>query len=454
MCGWDPSGGTLTWALNDPAKKVPSNPRFDHTLAAYKGRFIYVSSDKDKWHGTGSLKSPDLDVNATNGACLSFWHFADHEKQANGDVRLDGGRLYNFMMRTNPRWNHDLVDFTTTPGQISDFCSFEPGYHCPIHQGAGNFASWTLTTADLIGVPDHTIKTLKGQYLYVNTTGVDSHHPVSRVFMPVRPPTEATCVTFWWRGRGAPSQLNVYSFTKETAMRDPLVSVSTEVAGDWWNVRTFTVSSRSRWNLVFEVVAASGVNHDSGVMLDDVEFSDGECAPYSEDAKFEVERAGSFSLLYQDHTTQSEDGSLLAVQEYPATTLPRSPGAATKGFVAIDDFLVSETPCDEMGRSTRMFNCGNNQTVPVQKVCDFVPDCKNAADEQRCGQCDFSESTCGWNTKGFANRGFLAWYHTPIGRVPRSPRTGSDERRRGNYLLLYSNITTQTWVHAAIPFPP
>ncbi|KAL1447089.1 hypothetical protein MTO96_044389 [Rhipicephalus appendiculatus] len=80
----------------------------------------------------------------------------------------------------------------------------------PFIRVPGNFASWTLTTADIIGVPDHTIKTLKGQYLYVNTTGVDSHHPVSRVFMPVRPPTEATCVTFWWRGQGAPSQLNVY----------------------------------------------------------------------------------------------------------------------------------------------------------------------------------------------------------------------------------------------------
>ncbi|XP_049268921.1 MAM and LDL-receptor class A domain-containing protein 1-like [Rhipicephalus sanguineus] len=310
MCGWDPSGGTLTWTVNDPANKVPTNPRFDHTLAAYKGRFIYVSNDKDMWYGTGSLKSPDLNVNATNGACLSFWHFADHEKRAAGDVRLDGARLYSFTTRTNHRWNHDLVDFTTsldkyqlvikvhiekglialddlevTAGECParDFCSFELGYHCPIHQGAGNFASWTLTTAKLIGVPDHTIKTLKGQYLYVNTTGIDSHHPVSRVFMPVRPPTEATCVTFWWRGRGAPSQLNVYSFTKETAMRDPLVSVSTEVAGDWWNVRTVTISSRSRWNLVFEVVAASGVEHDSGVMLDDVDFTAGECAPYSKE---------------------------------------------------------------------------------------------------------------------------------------------------------------------------
>lgn len=554
MCGWDPSGGTITWALNDPAEKVPSNPRFDHTLAAYKGRFIYVSSDKDNWHGTGSLKSPDLDVNATEGACLSFWHFTDHEKRASGDVRLDGARLYSFTTRTNHRWNHNLVDFTTTrdkyklviqvhiekglialddlevtsgPCPARDFCSFEPGYHCPIHQGAGNFASWTVTTAEDIGVPDRTIKTLQGQYLYVNTTAVDSHHPVSRVFMPVRPPTEATCVTFWWRGRGAPSELNVYSFTKETAMRDPLVSVSTYAAGDWWNVRTVTVSSRSKWNLVFEVVADSGVDHDSGVMVDDVEFTDEECGPYNyctfeqdclplrilnrgEEAKFEVERAGSFDLLAQDHTTQSEDGyfllykgtgdvgnhSIIKLREpsryscisfwYYLPVLRRGvglylngeklkvtdgawkrrqlqftknliitalSGSSNKGFVAIDDLLLSETPCDESGRSPRMFDCGKNQTVPVEKVCDFVPDCKNADDEQRCGQCDFSESTCGWDIRGFGNRGFLAWHHATIGKVPRSPRTGSDARRSGNYLLLYSNLTAQTWMHAGIRSP-
>ncbi|XP_049268920.1 MAM and LDL-receptor class A domain-containing protein 1-like [Rhipicephalus sanguineus] len=134
-------------------------------------------------------------------------------------------------------------------------------------------------------------------------------------------------------------------------------------------------------------------------------------------------------------------------------TITALSGSSDKGFVAIDDLLLSETPCDEMGRSTRMFNCGNNQTVPGHKVCDFVPDCKNAADEQRCGQCDFSESTCGWDTRGFANRGLMAWHHAPIGRVPGSPPTGSDERRSGNYLLLYSNITTRVPAHAGIHSP-
>ncbi|XP_065297471.2 MAM and LDL-receptor class A domain-containing protein 1-like isoform X2 [Dermacentor albipictus] len=554
MCGWDPSGGTITWTLNDPAKKVPAFPRSDHTLGAYRGHFIYVSNDRDKWYGTGSLRSPDLNVNATNGACLSFWHFTDHERPASGDVRSNGERLYSFMTRTNHKWNHVLVDFTRSsdtyqldiqvhmdkglialddlevmPGRCParDFCSFELGYPCNFRQGAGNFASWSLTAAQSIGIPDHTVKTLKGQYLYVNVTGVDSHHPISRVFMAARQPTQATCVTFWWRGRGVASQLNVYSFTKETAMRDPLLSVSTEVTGDWWNVRTITVTSRSRWNLVFEVVAALGVEHDSGVMLDDVEFSDGECEPYNycsfeqdclpwrvantdDDSKFEVERAGSFVSLPQDHTTQSGDGYFLLYKSpgivgNQSTLMLREPsrytcisvwyylpvlkngvrlfldevemntakgtwkrwqlqlasssvitalsGSNNNGFVAIDDLLVSEMPCDETARSTRMFACGNKDLVPVQQVCDFVSDCNNGADERDCGECDFSKSTCGWNIKGLGNRDTMAWHRMPIGSVPRSPPTGSDERRGGHYLLLYSNSTFQNSANARINSP-
>ncbi|XP_049522518.1 MAM and LDL-receptor class A domain-containing protein 1-like [Dermacentor silvarum] len=554
MCGWDPSGGTLIWRLNDPAKKIPAYPRSDHTLRAYRGNFIYVSNDRDKWYGTGSLKSPDLNINATNLACLSFWHFTDHEQRAHGDVLCSGERLYSFVIRRNHKWNHVLVDFTTsmdtyqleikvhmdkglialddlevTPGPCParDICSFEQDYPCYFRQDAGNVAYWAVTTAQSIGIPDHTVKTLKGRYLYMNTTGVDSHHPVSRVFITARPPTQATCVTFWWRGHGVASQLNVYSFTKETAMRDPLLSVRTEVAGDWWNVRTVTVTSRSRWNLVFEVVAALGVEHDSGVMLDDVEFTDGECEPYNycsfeqdclpwriantdDDTKFEVERAGSFDFLPQDHTTQTDDGYFLLykspgivgnqsslmlrepsrytcvsmwyylpimkngvrlfledvemnttngvwkrrqLQFTSSSVITALSGSNENGFVAIDDLLVSEMPCDEAARSTRMFNCGNNQLVPVQQVCDFVPDCNNVADERDCGACDFSENTCGWNIKGFTNRDTMAWHHTPIGSVPRSPLTGSDERRGGSYLLLYSNLTIPMSASARINSP-
>ncbi|KAL1449421.1 hypothetical protein MTO96_043965 [Rhipicephalus appendiculatus] len=333
---------------------------------------------------------------------------------------------------------------------------------------------------------------LAGYYLYLNTTAVHSHHPVSRVFMAAREPTEATCVTFWWKGRGVPSQLNVYRFTKETAMRDPLLSLNTNDEEDWWNVRTLTIKSRRKWNLVFEVIAAVGERRDSGVMIDDVEFTDGECPPIRELAikkycpyAMVIPNRTGYYLLYKsagfkgNHSTlvlrdkeryrcaslwyylpAMADGVQLMLKDNPVgegsgvwkrqqfqypsgwmNAVRAVSGSNASGFVAIDDVLVNELPCDELGRSTEMFDCGNKQTVPIERLCDFVPDCRNGADERKCGQCDFSEGTCGWNLNWFRNGGTMAWRRERIAAVSGSPQIGADTRRNGHYLLLYSNIT-------------
>ncbi|XP_077560586.1 MAM and LDL-receptor class A domain-containing protein 1-like [Haemaphysalis longicornis] len=547
MCGWNPDNGTLTWTLNDPSKKTPVYPRFDHTFQAYKGRFIFASSDKDGSSDTAVLQSPELEVNATNGACLSFWQFIVHNEKMVHVIVTSGARVvFGGASNTSHRWDHVLVDLkdsgeklqlaiqmrmgrglvalddievTAGPCPARDFCSLESNSTCRFDNDPANFGPWVLRKAMVFGIPDHTLNNLKGQFLYLNTTGVQSHHPVSRLFMEPRPPTQATCVTFWWTGRGAQSQLNVYRFTTERALRDPLVTVTSGVYRSWWNVRTVTVSSRIKWNLVFEVVAAYGVKEDSGVFLDDIEYRDGECPQYDfcefedeclplrfptegdEKAKFEVERAGSTKSLLEDHTTQTEDGYYLFFKspgtEGNTTSLHlREPyryhctsfwyflptlsggvqlslqdknivqgegawkryqfeyvsqrealiaavsGSNPAGFIAIDDVLLSEKECDEMTRNSQMFDCGeNNQAIPVERVCDFVSDCKNGADESSCGQCSFFNGTCGWELDNFLNNDHGAWRRTSIGSIPSSPPTGADNRNNGYYLMLYSNDT-------------
>ncbi|XP_049522520.1 MAM and LDL-receptor class A domain-containing protein 2 [Dermacentor silvarum] len=364
MCGWNPGGLSSQWLLNDPAKKLPEFPRSDHTLKAYKGRFVYAKHDVDYDYGTAVFKSPELDVNATHGACLSFWLFAVHSNHVGLTVWSGIDRLYAASAPSSHQWEHVRVNFKRAEGKFQlwisffmkqalvalddievtpgfcpqrDFCSWEENSPCPVAHGPGRFATWKIRTGSEIGLPDHTLKNLTGRYLYLNTTAVDSHHPVSRVFMWSRPPTESTCVTFWFSGHGFLGRLNVYRFTKETVLRDPLVSVATPLTDGLWIARRVSISSRNRWSLVFEGVATAGVNMGSGIMIDDIEFSDGECPPYEyctfEDeclpwfvktngngATFEVERAGSFDKLPRDHTTQTDDGYYL---------LFKSPG--TKG---------------------------------------------------------------------------------------------------------------------------
>ncbi|KAK8763756.1 hypothetical protein V5799_033635 [Amblyomma americanum] len=81
-----------------------------------------------------------------------------------------------------------------------------------------------------------------------------------------------------------------------------------------------------------------------------------------------------------------------------------------KGYIAVDDvafsvackkhkeaLAVMPTPkaepavCDE-----KEFYCADNdQCISVNEVCDFKKDCRNGADESRCGACDFATDMCG-----------------------------------------------------------
>ncbi|TRY97687.1 hypothetical protein DNTS_035487, partial [Danionella cerebrum] len=43
------------------------------------------------------------------------------------------------------------------------------------------------------------------------------------------------------------------------------------------------------------------------------------------------------------------------------------------------------------------FQCSLSQNcVPMEAVCDFLPDCPDESDEEFCASCDFEEHTCGW----------------------------------------------------------
>ncbi|KAH7954684.1 hypothetical protein HPB49_020885 [Dermacentor silvarum] len=543
MCGWSSDGGLMTWTLNDPAKKVPGYPRFDHTQRAYKGRFIFVEN-KNTSYKSAVLKSPVLDVQSTDGACLSLWHIAQHTFNGSITVYYGDQHLLTTITRTSHRWQHALAEFKVPAGSLqlqievsigrglialddlhiaagpcpqTDFCSWEMDSPCVVNQDPGNVTPWTRCEGKNVGIPDHTHDSLEGSYLYINTTALNSHHPMSRAFLPRRDPTEATCVTFWWRAHGAASQLNVYRFTKETALRDPLVSLRTHSGGDWWNVRTITVTSGTQWNLVFEVVAPAGEKHQSGVMIDDVEFTDGQCPPYNLctfeneclpwklstkgdwETRFEVQRAESFKKLSKDHSTATSDGFYLLYRStgvkgnrtsltlrepsrYACVSLwyflpslsdgvslllqsesvragkevwkekqfhlPLKAGGAPievisgsnrEGFVAIDDVLISETECPGTSNlSIPDFTCNDGKKVPVDRVCDFVPDCKDKADEKKCGHCDFRKDACGWN----------------LDDVPRSPPIGIKGERDGNYLLFYANGTSSSKSsHAMIESP-
>lgn len=99
-------------------------------------------------------------------------------------------------------------------------------------------------------------------------------------------------------------------------------------------------------------------------------------------------------------------------------------GEDTESFAAIDDVIVDEQPCSARVRPTEQFNCGGNKFIPIERVCDFVKDCPNEADERNCGSCKFSNDTCGWNFgSGRGSSGTLIWRLRRAGEIQRTPRT-------------------------------
>ncbi|XP_077519937.1 apical endosomal glycoprotein-like [Amblyomma americanum] len=541
FCGWTTSGGSLKWALNDPLRRIPSFPRFDHTSRMYKGRFVFAENHNSSYE-TALLSSPHMKVNASNSACLGFWYLTSRQHPVVKISVHSGSRiLFNTGAAFNHHWNQALVDFKTGAERLQlgirvrmrsgliavddirvsngtcpqrDFCSWEPGSSCRIHQAKGTFPRWTRRCAVEIGVPDHTFQSLQGHYLYLNTTALESPYFTAKVVLQSRPRTKDTGVMFWWRGRGSESKLNVYMLTEPTGLGDPLFTATSRSEGDWWNVHLLHINSIRKWNLVFEVVAPLGARQESGVMIDDIEFADGTyqdfractfdhacltlvALPASEgEAQFEVVRAGSFEKLPRDHTIRTGEGYYMLykstgsrrsnaslqlrqpsvyrcislwyylptvsdgvklyvggkdVGEKQGTwtsvnsrlsssmrpTITAVSGGNEDGFVAIDDVYSSEISCEDFVPET--FNCSSNQTLPGERVCDFVADCENGADELHCGDCDFSEGSCGWFTKRVVGPSF--WHRAIIGNVPVAAPTGADNRRIGHYALFYTNYT-------------
>ncbi|XP_075543892.1 MAM and LDL-receptor class A domain-containing protein 1-like [Dermacentor variabilis] len=117
MCDWKSDSDLMAWTLNDPAKKAPGYPRFDHTQRTYKGRFIFVEN-KQLPEKTAMLRSPILDLNSTDSACLSFWHFAQHSSSGSITVHSRQRLLFSMITLTSRRWKHALAEFQVVSDNI------------------------------------------------------------------------------------------------------------------------------------------------------------------------------------------------------------------------------------------------------------------------------------------------------------------------------------------------
>lgn len=75
-------------------------------------------------------------------------------------------------------------------------------------------------------------------------------------------------------------------------------------------------------------------------------------------------------------------------------------GNGYTGDMGVDDITLTTGLCTQTANQNTYFNCGGQQTVPSNKVCDFTPDCVNGADEMKCGNCTFENGDlCNWHDR-------------------------------------------------------
>ena len=114
--------------------------------------------------------------------------------------------------------------------------------------------------------------------------------------------------------------------------------------------------------------------------------------------------------------------------------------------VAIDDVIVTRTPCHSQTTTTtttpvicnaESFVCpSNGQCIPKEKVCDFINDCPDGSDEINCGTCNFESSTCGWKDANDDKNGVEWIRRTGPSTNPFGPQIDhSIQSANGSYLL-------------------
>ncbi|XP_040066433.1 MAM and LDL-receptor class A domain-containing protein 2 isoform X1 [Ixodes scapularis] len=81
-------------------------------------------------------------------------------------------------------------------------------------------------------------------------------------------------------------------------------------------------------------------------------------------------------------------------------------------FLAVDDFVVADGPCEPLEDSNHpSFTCDNGTThLTREKLCNFMRNCADGSDEVHCGtKCDFERDNCSWWSAQWDSSNRLAW---------------------------------------------
>ncbi|XP_070565015.1 MAM and LDL-receptor class A domain-containing protein 1-like [Ptychodera flava] len=260
---------------------------------------------------------------------------------------IDKSKVCNFVDECMDNTDEDHCD------SLAGRCDFEISM-CDWKQEGGDNFDWGLlrgTTSSAGTGPstDHTTRTEKGSYLYIETNYPQYPYYIARIASPTILATSSNCrLNLWYHMYGTHvGSLVIY---QRTTYLENNMQVLQNLTGDqgnfWQNLDVPITTNGKNFKIVIEGMVGNGYLGD--IAIDDVTFSD---------------------------------------------------GCIAGGQIPGEDTATPPPSHDSCGNDPRKLSCktGSGCFESWQR-CNFISDCADGSDESNCGNdCDFeNDNFCGW----------------------------------------------------------
>ncbi|CAG5126619.1 unnamed protein product, partial [Candidula unifasciata] len=367
MCGFtEDTTDDFDWVMTSGNTKQANtnSPDIDHTTGTSSGFYIYTDSSSPRDYGDiARLISPTLNPTSSDGMCLKFFYYMRGQYM---------GTLNVYQMVNNLR--HTPI-WTTSGEQLNRWLPGQVTLDSPlkfqfVFEGVLGGADYSDIALDDISIvpgacpAPATCDFESGACLFINSKGDDD---------------------FDWdiiQGSSAVNGGPSTDHTLQTALGHYMLADSfTKPQGSKARLYTEVLPPTTASCLTFSVAMPStSVGAVLSVSLDTdltgnlhlqslLTFHDPQVLPWIP-ASIDIQSNVSYMIVFDAHL-----------------------GSNSYSDIAIDDVMLTAGKCPYQATT---FDCGNGQTVSINKTCDYNLDCSNGADEAICGNCTFESGLCGF----------------------------------------------------------